>query len=169
MTHHLTLLAEKPELAPILARWHFEEWGHLTPDRPFEQWVERMQGRAHRDQIPLTVVAFEGEQPVGLASLVFHDMDTRKDLSPWLAGVYVSPAFRGRGYGAALVTAIEEQAAQLGIETLYLYTNSAQGLYARLGWKEIEREEYRGREVVIMCKNLNHQLSETNPRIENPR
>jgi GNAT superfamily N-acetyltransferase len=169
MTRHLILLAENPELVPILARWHFEEWGHLTPDRPFEQWVERMQGRANRDQIPLTVVAFEGEEPVGLASLVFYDMDTRKDLSPWLAGVFVSPAFRGRGHGAALVTAIEEQAAQLGIETLYLYTNTAQGLYERLGWKEIEREHYRGREVVIMGKNLIHPLSETDSQIDNPR
>ena len=81
-------------------------------------------------------------------------MDTRKDLSPWLAGVFVSPAFRGRGHGAALVTAVEDHATRVGVERLYLYTNSAQSLYEKLGWVEIEREHYRGREVVIMQKNL---------------
>jgi GNAT superfamily N-acetyltransferase len=155
MSRRLTLLADYPELAPMLAKWHWEEWGHLAPNRPLEQWIERMADRVNRDQIPLTVIAFEEDQPVGLASLVIYDMDTRKDLSPWLAGVYVAPAFRGRGHGAALVTAIEEYGVKLGVETLYLYTNTAQGLYEKLGWSEIEREPYRGREVVIMQKDLN--------------
>lgn len=148
------MLADHPELCPTLAQWRWEEWGHLTPDRPLEQWIEQLADLAHHDHIPLTVIAFDEDQPAGLASLVFHDMDTREDLSPWLAGVLVAPAFRGRGHGAALVTAIEEHAARLGVETLYLYTNSAQGLYEKLGWEEIEREAYRGREVVIMEKKL---------------
>ena len=152
MTLNIGLLAEYPELTPMLARWHREEWGHLTPGRSLREWTDRLSKRANRDRIPLTVIAFENEQPVGLASIVLYDMDTRKDLSPWLAGVFVAPAFRRRGFGAALVTAIEEHASRLGVERLYLYTNSAQGLYEQLGWQEIEREAYRGREVIIMSK-----------------
>ena len=154
MTRKLELLADHPELCPTLARWRWEEWGHLTPDRPLQQWIERLTEHMHRDHIPLTVIAFDENQPAGLASLVFHDMDTRKDISPWLAGLLVAPAFRGRGHGAALVNAIEEKAAGLSVETLFLYTNSAQGLYEKLGWEQIEREPYRGREVVIMSKIL---------------
>jgi GNAT superfamily N-acetyltransferase len=154
MTKKVELLADHLEICPTLARWQWEAWGHLTPERPFEEWVERLEKRTLRDRIPLTVIALEGDQPAGLASLVFYDMDTRKDLSPWLAGVFVAPTLRGRGHGAALVTAIEEHAVRLGVERLYLYTNSAQGLYEKLGWVEIEREQYRGREVVIMEKQL---------------
>lgn len=154
MTKKLSLLANHLELIPLLANWYRQEWGHLSPDRSLEEWIQRLAERAHRDRIPLTVIAFEDDQPVGLASLVAADMDTRRDLSPWLAGVYVAPAYRKRGFGSDLVMDIEERAAGLGIETLYLYTNSAQRLYERLGWLEIEREPYRGREVVIMSKVL---------------
>src|SRR5688572_13759565 len=40
--------------------------------------------------------------PVGTASLVNSDLPSRPDLTPWLAGVLVLPAFRGQGYSAAL-------------------------------------------------------------------
>jgi hypothetical protein len=39
----------------------------------------------------------------GSAMLIAHDMDTRMELSPWLAGVFVAPKRRGCGVGAALV------------------------------------------------------------------
>lgn len=154
MNPRLALLADYPDLIPGLARWRWEEWGHLTPDRTLEEWEQQLAQRSQVDRIPLTVVAFVKDQAVGLASLVEYDMDTRKDLSPWLAGVLVHPKYRRCGYGASLVTAIEEQAKTLGVENLYLYTNSAQGLYTKLGWGEIGREPYRGREVVIMSKVL---------------
>lgn len=154
MTPKLALLADYPELIPTLARWRWEEWGQLTPERPLEAWISGLSERCNRDRIPLTVIAFEGEEPVGQASLVYHDMTTRQDLSPWLAGVLVQPEFRRRGFASALVQAIEKHASGMGIDRLYLYTNSAQGLYEKLGWQEIEREPYRGREVVIMQKDL---------------
>lgn len=154
MSRKIALLAEYPELIPRLAQWRWEEWGHLHPYRPQDEWIKRLAGHIHQDQIPLTVVAFENEEPVGLASLVHSDMETRKDLTPWLAGVLVLPTFRGRGFGSALVTAIEQHAAALGVETLYLYTDSAQGLYEKLAWEEIDREPYKGREVVIMYKRM---------------
>jgi GNAT superfamily N-acetyltransferase len=52
--------------------------------------------------------------------LVAHDMDTRMDLSPWLAGVFVAPHHRRRGVGAALVQRIIDEATGLGVEQLYL-------------------------------------------------
>lgn len=154
MTFQLELLADNPHLIPTLARWRWEEWGHLTPDRQLDAWIKGLTERCNRDRIPLTVVALEAGQPVGQASLVHHDMETRQDLSPWLAGVLVQPAFRRRGFGSALVQAIEGHAMRMRIDRLYLYTNSAQALYEKLGWEEIEREPYRGREVVIMQKRL---------------
>jgi len=51
----------------------------------------------------LTLIAFEGGQPVGLVSLVLHDMDTRKDLSPWLAGLHIRLPFRSLGIALALI------------------------------------------------------------------
>ena len=45
---------------------------------------------------------------------------------------------RGRGVASALVTRIVEEAAALGIPELYLYTDTSQSLYARLGWDVVE-------------------------------
>ena len=87
---------------------------------------------------------------MGLVSLVLYDMDTRKDLSPWLAGLYVRPPSRSLGIASALIQALGEKARDLGYEKLFLYTHSASGLYEKLGWEAINKEDYQGREVVIM-------------------
>ncbi|NIR46808.1 MAG: hypothetical protein GWN99_20570 [Gemmatimonadetes bacterium] len=43
-----------------------------------------------------------------------------------------------------------DEARQLAVEHLYLYTPDQQHLYARLGWSVVERCQYRAQDVVIM-------------------
>lgn len=86
--------------------------------------------------------------------LVAQDMTTRPDLSPWLAGVYVSREHRRRGIATSLITRIEAEARSLGSSVLYLYTESAQSLYGHLGWSAIEHCMYQGVDVAIMSKKL---------------
>jgi aminoglycoside 6-adenylyltransferase len=150
----IEMLADHPELALTLARWHYQEWGHLDPDGSLEKWTQGIKTRMNRDRIPLSLVAFIKGEPVGSAVLVDHDMDTRQDLSPWLAGVFVRQSYRSRGVASALVKEAMRQARELGVETLYLYTRSAVGLYQKLGWKVMETTCYQGREVVIMSVRM---------------
>jgi N-acetylglutamate synthase-like GNAT family acetyltransferase len=82
--------------------------------------------------------------------LVAHDMDTRMELSPWLAGVFVTPEHRGRGVGAAMVRRVIDDATALGVRRLYLYTPSTEHFYSRLGWSLIEHTTYRGANVSVM-------------------
>jgi N-acetylglutamate synthase-like GNAT family acetyltransferase len=86
--------------------------------------------------------------------LVAHDMDSRPQLTPWLAGVFVKPQCRGKGIGSALVRRIEAEARSLEVATLYLYTPNTESLYERLGWSVTERCEYRNTNVVVMSKEL---------------
>ena len=86
--------------------------------------------------------------------LLVHDMDSRPQLTPWLAGVFVKPQFRGKGIGSALVRRIEAEGRSLGVSTLHLYTPNAESLYERLGWSLTERCEYRNTNVVVMSKKL---------------
>ncbi len=77
-----------------------------------------------------TFVLFEGDIPVATASLARHDLDSRPDLTPWLAGVFVEPAFRQRGYAIVLVRYVEARAMVASVPTLWLNTWTAEPLYA---------------------------------------
>jgi predicted N-acetyltransferase YhbS len=143
-------LADHPEALPQLAQWQHREWGNLRPGDTLEKRTERLWGMAKRDRIPLTVVAFEGNEVLGSASLIEHDMETRMELTPWLAGVYVGEAYRRRGIGAELVRRIMSEAAKSKVPLLYLYTVHSEKFYAALGWKLLERTSYREQDVVIM-------------------
>ena len=143
-------LADHPEFLRPLAEWQHGEWGHLRPGDTVEARMERLGSFGERDRIPLTVVAHEEGELRGSASLIAHDMNTRMDLTPWLAGVFVAPEHRRRGIGAALVRRIVEEAAQLSVPVLYLYTVHSEKFYASLGWSLQEHTTYREQDIAIM-------------------
>jgi len=150
----IAYLADHKEVIHTLAQWFYEEWAYLYPDRTLAD-VERLIGeRTNKDKIPLALVAFEGQELLGTVGLKVHDMDTRLDLTPWLASLYVSESRRRQGIGTELVSAIERKAQTLGVETLYLYTPESEVFYSQLGWQVKERTEYHGYPVTLMRKEI---------------
>jgi len=152
--HRIVNLADFPEHVPTVAGWVYGEWGHLTPGLTETRQGEIVRAQLHHDRVPLTLLALDGASPAGTAALIAHDMTGRPELTPWLAAVYVSPEHRRRGIGAALVSAIEREAARLAVSTLSLFTPDQESFYARLGWTTREWTDYRGERVVIMQKTL---------------
>jgi len=143
-------LSDRPEALLTLAEWQHAEWGHLRPGDTLEKRMVRLRGFANGDQIPLTVVALEADEVLGSASLIEHDMETRMELTPWLAGVFVGEPYRRRGIGAELVRRIMAEAGRLKVPVLYLYTVHSEKFYAGLGWTLMERTSYREQPIVIM-------------------
>lgn len=143
-------LSDYPEAVATLAQWQHAEWGHLRPGDTVEKRAARLEGFSNGNRIPLTVVAFEGDEVLGSASLIEHDMETRMELTPWLAGVFVGEAYRRRGIGAELVRRIMMEARRPQVRLLYLYTVQSGKFYAALGWKLMERTSYRDQSIVIM-------------------
>lgn len=150
----IAYLCDYPHFAPVIGRWLFDIWGHATPEKSLDDWVHSVAAHTHRDRLPLALVGLEGETLVGTAALHDYDMDTRRDLSPWLANVYVAAGYRRHAYGSQLVEAAVAEARRLGIDSLYLYTPDQERMYARLGWTALERCEYLGERVVIMQRRL---------------
>jgi GNAT superfamily N-acetyltransferase len=150
----IAYLADHPQYVSTVANWIMDEWGHESPVMTLEKMEARFREHLNRGAVPLTLLAMEADHPLGTASLVWHDMRDRQDLSPWLAAVYVLPEHQGKGVGAKLVKSIELLSANLEVEQLYLFTPDREAFYARLNWTVLERTRYREKDVVIMVKSM---------------
>lgn len=147
-------LADHEHFLPTLAAWQHREWGHLRTGDTLDARTGRLRAACTRGRVPTVFIAHSGGELFGSAMLVTQDMETRPDFSPWLAGVFVAPAHRGRGIASALIERAVEEARRLGVPRLHLFTATAEPLYARLGWTVCERTRYRGEEVTVMALGL---------------
>ena len=150
----ISLLADHQEVIPTLAGWFHREWSYLVPGRSEQDVACSIAERASRHKIPMALVAFEEHELIGTVCLKVNDMESRPELTPWLAGLYVKESWRKRGVGSALVRAIERQAVDLGVERLFLYTPESERFYAALGWRVLERTTVHDVPVTIMEKRL---------------
>jgi predicted N-acetyltransferase YhbS len=147
---HIDYLADHMEFVPILADWHHQEWKEST----VEQTAAELRTHTQRRHVPTTLVAIENGLVIGSTSLLVADLEGWEHFTPWVASVFVAPAWRGRGIGKALVTRASEEANLLGIPTIYLFTASKENYYTRLGFQSVERAPFKGKEIVIMQRPL---------------
>ncbi len=152
MSLALVTTADRPDLASVTARWRWEAFMQGQGRSLAE--VTAAEAAPAPGPMPRTCVLLVDDEPVGMASLATHDLETRPDLTPWLAGVYVAPQARGRGYAVRLVAAVEAEARSLGVPALWLYTRTAEGLYARIGWETVERFPHRERMYALMRRDF---------------
>lgn len=143
-------LAEHTDLVQVISEWH-QRWDER---QSLDFWIRCHVAEAQREGIPRAWVAFVDGEPAGSVSLVERNMDTRPELSPWLAALWVRPEHRGRGVGTGLVRRCEEEARRLRARRLYLYTETAASFYASLGWSVVTQEEYEGEPVVVMVREF---------------
>ncbi|MCE8020996.1 GNAT family N-acetyltransferase [Halomonas sp. MCCC 1A11036] len=147
------LSPDSDHLATV-ASWTYAEWGHLHPNSTANSYREALRRECGDGGVPSVFVAMQGDQPVGTAALLAEDMDSRRELTPWLASVFVLPEWRGQGIASTLIRRVEQEAADCGIRQFYLFTPDQQALYRRLGWQDHEDLCYRGEKVTIMLRQL---------------
>ena len=150
MCMQIDYLANHSELIPTIAQWQHEEWGKFRPDKTINWRIKNLCKQTDPAAIPLTFAAFSELGPVGSASLVWHDMPERQELSPWLASVFVHAQHRNQGIGSNLVNRVVEKANALNFPILYLFTFDKVNLYKDLGWEFMEQLDYLAHEVTIM-------------------
>ncbi len=146
-------LREQPALLPVVGNWLWEEWARRK-GRTIEQVTARLATLRATIGPEQGFVVLDGETPAATASLVHHDLDTRPDLTPWLAGVYVDPPFRGRGHAVRLVRAVENAATAGGVRRLWLHTEHSAELYAKLSWIADGPEVDHFHAVTLMHRDL---------------
>ena len=177
---HIAPLAEHPDLVPTVAGWLHQEWGYLYPGGSLESRIQQVRERAQPEGIPAVFIALSQETPVGTSGLLQYDsavdraievahtaavaqgkadikwLETRVIPTPWLVSVYVTPEYRRRGIASQLVRHAMGAARRLGVERLYLYTETpgAEALYRSLGWQIFERLVYPEMHTTLMVADL---------------
>ena len=146
------LEADEPAF-DLVARWRYDAF-FAQDGITFEESRDAL--RAWMDGLgyETALLAEVDGRPAGSCLFVREEIDPKHDLTPWLAALYVAPEFRKQGIASALVHAIEQHARDVGCRRLYLYTISAEGLYAKLGWIALEHFDWHGEKFVLMAREL---------------
>ncbi len=147
-------LASKPEFIEELARLHHAEWHHLSSATTLTRRVAAIRDAARFNGIPSIFIALLENQLAGSAAIVKSDMVSKPELSPWLAAVYVKQEYRRQGIANKLIARCVKEAEHLSVGDLYLFTELASKYYEKLGWRYLERCEYRGAVVDVMHKQI---------------
>lgn len=135
------------------ADWYLDEW-----KVPREKTFQRL-NKSINDNLLFQVILLKGDRLIAAGGI--SDEVNLLDYCPeyntvryWLARVYTIPEERGKGYGADLCRYIQSLARTRGHKTLYLYTDTAENLYRRLGWELMEYASMDGRKVAVMKYTL---------------
>jgi GNAT superfamily N-acetyltransferase len=133
-------LRQRPEFFDTVADRIWQAW--WKPDNyPPEHITGRLRENMTATPIPLALVAHDGEEFLGTASVIASDLVERPQLTPWIAAVWVEPQARQRGVGSALVDRATQDCFALGVSRVYLCARPQRSaLYERLGWIPIERD-----------------------------
>jgi GNAT superfamily N-acetyltransferase len=86
------------------------------------------------ETLPRFYVALEAGEIIGTYALLRNDINSRQDLCPWLACLFVEEKHRGQEIGALLLQHGLEEAAKKGYKKLYL-TSDLEGFYEKYGWR----------------------------------
>lgn len=95
------LLADRPQLVRAVGDMRWREGGDEPGHEELSLWVDVTARAAGRQGLPVTWVAVdEAGEAAGAVGLGEFDVAERRDRSPWVLGMVVRPASRGRAWAA---------------------------------------------------------------------
>lgn len=141
------------EKIQLIADWYLTEWSI-----PIQTTIEKTKNLS-TDNFEFQVLMTLDNKPIATGGLYNHvgllDKEPRlKIYKNWLALVYTKPNNRGKGLGALICNHIQDLSKDLGLKEIYLFTHTAESLYRRLAWQQLERLALGGKDIVVMKKEL---------------
>jgi GNAT superfamily N-acetyltransferase len=141
-----------PEIG-VCTKWRIEAFGAVLAST-LQDEITRLEFFTADQARQVALMARCDGAPAGTCLLAQKELEPCHPVSPWLAGLYVTPEYRRRGVGRMLVRAIEDQARQRGNTQLYLYTDDAIAYYERLGWRVVELTTWKDYPMALMVRDL---------------
>jgi RimJ/RimL family protein N-acetyltransferase len=158
----IAFLIDHAEVIPTLAQWFRLEWSDYYAKRTLVDIEQDFRSDLNRDKLPIRLIAFQDDVPVGTIVLRERVSETHLQYQPGLGGLYVAISHRGQGIGTELVQAGMATADELGIQTLYATTHVAGGILKRLGWKQLGSVLHDEEQIALYQCTLNDTLDSAN-------
>ncbi|WP_413374582.1 GNAT family N-acetyltransferase [Alkalihalobacillus sp. 1P02AB] len=112
-------------------------WNIWGEEKNYPFYFDCMENASNaKDDIPSFYIALDTDKIIGTFAVIRNDLNSRQDLFPWLACLYVDEAYRGKRLGYTMLEHAVKVATELGHEALYL-TSDLVGYYEKDGWEEI--------------------------------
>jgi ribosomal protein S18 acetylase RimI-like enzyme len=135
----VSIVAERPD-SPEASRLITELDDHLSPRYPPSSRHGFSVGRLLEEGVEFFVLRSDGE-PVACGGILLVDAAGTEPAYAEVKRMYVAPAFRGAGYGKAILQRLADEARARGIDRLRLETGIHQveaiGLYETTGFRRI--------------------------------
>lgn len=144
------LLCHRRDLVPLVSSWLLKEWPQwYGAGGPGDLQRDVQEFSASSSVLPIGIVVFAEDTPVGFGALKAESIPSHTHLSPWAAAGVVLPSHRGRGIGATLLQALVAQAKAVGFQAVYCGTSTAANLLTRSGWQLLESVTHAGQPLSI--------------------
>jgi len=126
-------ISEKPEKLEKAIQYFWKCWGN---DANLNFYDDCIRNSLNKEKaIPKFYIGLESDEIVGSYALLTNDLNSRQDLMPWLACLFVSKSYRNRGYAEMLLNHGLKESQLKGFSNLYLSTDLI-NFYEKKGWKE---------------------------------
>ena len=147
----ISRLSEFPSFAPALAEAHAREWGHLYAGWGRNAALAEFQMETGGSDLPVTWIAHHPSGSLlGSISLVLEDLPGHPGLNPWLASLFVFPAFRDRGLGRILTQTTLDFLAEHRHPHAYLFTKDKVSFFSKFQFAFHAKTQAQGHEVTLM-------------------
>lgn len=154
---YIDYLCNHPEHINTVANWIYDEFvikakGTLSLGTVIEYF-----GNTQLKSFPITLIALVDGECTGTVSIFKNDLKTQRDLTPWLASLYVNPHYRGKGIAKELINKVQQVVKELGFKELYLRTEHTSEYYRRLGWNFVYKtHDEKGQETEVFKISINN-------------
>jgi GNAT superfamily N-acetyltransferase len=128
---HIFELSKRRDLFEEAVDAFWKQWGSKES---YKFYKDCMYHSCETDEeVPRFYIALEDERKIGTFAILRNDINSRQDLTPWLACLYVDPKWRGRGIGGQFLQFALKEAGRKGYKKLYLATDH-DGYYEKYEW-----------------------------------
>jgi GNAT superfamily N-acetyltransferase len=124
-------LRDRNDLFEKAIQTFWEVWGN---EDNYKFYEDCMIHSITSEDLPRFFVALENGEIIGTYALLRNDLNSRQDLCPWLACLFVDREYRGKKIGSMLLDHGLKEAAKKGYKKLYL-TSDLENFYEKYGWK----------------------------------